>query len=992
MNGDSSGELEKMERELKCRICLNLFDSAISLASSCNHVFCNACIVKSMRSEGYNCPVCKLPYRRREIRPAPHMDNLVNIYKSMSIAASRLPTSNPSDEEKQIEDDPTTAGKNMDNKAENQGRSKRKPLRKRSAKSKQQTSNDTLSKPSFPAKKRVCVPQYPPLETSPLLAKVDGEILPNANDKSASSIADVGEKPGTNKMEQLALPPFFWLRDKSDEEKSSQEISVDETEYITPPNVPCFSDIKDSDDECPSPTAVSEKSARENLFDSEMFEWTQRACSPELFLTPVKAKGQNSEELQAEKLKEVVQDTTTDDLNTNRSNSLDVELGGTTSPVSEEDNDKTGTAKPKKRGRKPKKMVPRKCGKIAKDMSASEANSEKEFEIAAEQETVDGDVDFEKKKKTKFEGTTEQTPQGPILSLEEEKHNQNKNNMEKTPVLLDNDSIVDVNINVVKTRRSNRKANDGNCQNKMQPTKQKPDSSKLTSKKNSPAQVPTPMVSDNRASSLSTVTGKRTRKTKSLLSSEHGTEIKCGKKKVSFTGISNSGLLDEIQVDSLVPAKETEKTDQVQHNHCIGVLDDLATPGELPLKSGATLPKCMTLEKLQCAFCHSSEDSEPPGQMAHYHNGRSVALDFNGGTKIIHCHKECAEWAPNVYFENDTAINLEAELARSRRIKCCCCGLKGAALGCYEKSCRKSFHVPCAKMTPQCRWDSDNFVMLCPLHSSAKLPNEMSESQERMKQSSIVKHKMPIKSNQESIKNDTELTWQWKTSGSSKKPVLCCSALTDEEREVVSEFEGLSGTKVLKNWDSSVTHVIASTDENKACKRTLKVLMGTLEGKWILSIEWIKACMKAGEPVDEEQYEISIDAHGIKGGPKLGRLRIQNKQQKLFNGLNFYLMGDFKPSYKGYLQNLVVAAGGNILHRKPITRDEVTPMSGSCKISTFIIYSIEVPDKCGPSKKKTILDCNRFKAEALASSCAAKAASNSWLLNSIAASKLQSPV
>ena len=61
--------------------------------------------------------------------------------------------------------------------------------------------------------------------------------------------------------------------------------------------------------------------------------------------------------------------------------------------------------------------------------------------------------------------------------------------------------------------------------------------------------------------------------------------------------------------------------------------------------------------------------------------------------------------APNVYFEDDVAVNLEAEITRSRKIKCGFCGLKGAALGCYEKSCRRSFHVPCAKWTSHCRWD-----------------------------------------------------------------------------------------------------------------------------------------------------------------------------------------------------------------------------------------------------------------------------------------------
>lgn len=57
-----------------------------------------------------------------------------------------------------------------------------------------------------------------------------------------------------------------------------------------------------------------------------------------------------------------------------------------------------------------------------------------------------------------------------------------------------------------------------------------------------------------------------------------------------------------------------------------------------------------------------------------------------------------------------------------------------------------------------------------------------------------------------------------------------------ELQDIISEFEKLSGVTVLKRWDSAVTHIIASTDENGACKRTLKILMGILEGKWILNI------------------------------------------------------------------------------------------------------------------------------------------------------------
>lgn len=72
----------------------------------------------------------------------------------------------------------------------------------------------------------------------------------------------------------------------------------------------------------------------------------------------------------------------------------------------------------------------------------------------------------------------------------------------------------------------------------------------------------------------------------------------------------------------------------------------------------------------------------------------------------------CTNWwlqffcrAPQVYFVGETAMNLEAELDRGSKIKCTNCGKKGAALGCYAKSCRKSFHVPCAYNIIECRWD-----------------------------------------------------------------------------------------------------------------------------------------------------------------------------------------------------------------------------------------------------------------------------------------------
>ncbi|KAJ0231012.1 hypothetical protein HA466_0301760 [Hirschfeldia incana] len=80
-------------------------------------------------------------------------------------------------------------------------------------------------------------------------------------------------------------------------------------------------------------------------------------------------------------------------------------------------------------------------------------------------------------------------------------------------------------------------------------------------------------------------------------------------------------------------------------------------------------------------------------------------------SNVIHVHSACIEWAPQVYFEHDTVRNLKAELARGLKMKCTKCSLKGAALGCYVKSCRRSYHVPCAREISRCR----NPAELCSL-------------------------------------------------------------------------------------------------------------------------------------------------------------------------------------------------------------------------------------------------------------------------------------
>ncbi|GAV76413.1 BRCT domain-containing protein/zf-HC5HC2H domain-containing protein/zf-C3HC4_2 domain-containing protein [Cephalotus follicularis] len=1013
--------LEKMGRELKCPICLSLLNSAVSL--TCNHVFCNECILKSMKSDS-TCPVCKVPYRPREVRAAPHMDNLVSIYKSMEIASGinifvtqNAPPSTKSlaEEEKQVEGDLSYNGKICQDRAENNGASNRKRSMK-TTNSKLETSCHLSAKPTFPTKKRVQVPLYPFSETPTRNTNSGDESIENNKDQFKTISVVSKENVIPTEKGQLILSPFFWLRGEEDAEKSSQHTDEDQIVYTTPPNVPCFSDIKDSDDEGPSSMVeVNDKPNIEDFFDSEMFEWTQRACSPELLSTPVKAQVEEIEEAQERKLEEVLQGTNTnEEPRTESTKCMDISHGSGTaydtpsisSPTSRNSNHQIGSGNSKKRCRKPMRIA-QKCAKRNADKTSEiQDDSKEEFVNFVEKQSNNSNgnslnlVTRSMSKRTGFGGAPEPKSENDLFSVRPE-NREGYRSMVNMPVVLGTKQKGGEDLNLKKNKkecRINALLRDRDLGSK----KPRLDSSKInvleeisTNQKKTNNVIATvstlsvPLDNDKNASNFKEIACNHGNKPAPSLKCNQ--ETRCRKKmKVSFSGLLEDALVDDNQESNgNVSAKKTQPIKQVQGRAEFRVLDDQATLEKLSLRNGVTLRKCDTLPpKFQCAFCHSAEDSEVSGEMMHYYNGRSVASDYDGGSKAIHAHRGCTEWSPNVYFEDDIAINLEIELVRSRRIKCCCCGLKGAALGCYEKSCRKSFHVPCAKLTPQCRWDNDNFVMLCPLHSSSKLPNENSESQERRKR--CMPRGQTVTNCNQLEKHDTTASWHWKSFGSPNKLVLCCSALTAGEREIVSEFTRLSGITVLKKWNSSVTHVIASIDENKACRRTLKVLMGILEGKWILNIEWVKASMQAMEPVDEEQYEITIDIHGIRGGPHLGRQRLQKKEPKLFEGLKFFLMGDFEPSYKGYLQDLVIAAGGSILQRKPTLRDQRALISGSTTSSTFVIYSLEVPDKCDPSKKNMIFDRRQCDAEAMASSTGAKAVSNSWVLNSIAACKLQS--
>ena len=103
-----------------------------------------------------------------------------------------------------------------------------------------------------------------------------------------------------------------------------------------------------------------------------------------------------------------------------------------------------------------------------------------------------------------------------------------------------------------------------------------------------------------------------------------------------------------------------------------------------------------------CAFCGSCEENEEVGEL----------IEAEGKT----VHEMCALWAPQCYEDDDEEVrNVDKELRRSKRLRCAHCGRGHAAIGCFVPSCRRSYHLSCARIAG-CQLVHEKFAMWCPIH------------------------------------------------------------------------------------------------------------------------------------------------------------------------------------------------------------------------------------------------------------------------------------
>ncbi|KAM4626528.1 BRCA1-associated RING domain protein 1 [Discoglossus pictus] len=144
--------------------------------------------------------------------------------------------------------------------------------------------------------------------------------------------------------------------------------------------------------------------------------------------------------------------------------------------------------------------------------------------------------------------------------------------------------------------------------------------------------------------------------------------------------------------------------------------------------------------------------------------------------------------------------------------------------------------------------------------------------------------------------------------------VLIASGLSASQRNDLNKLATVLKAERYTEYNTAVTHVIVG---DEPVLRTMKCMLGTLAGCWIVGFAWVEACLKSCGREPEEQYEIP-------NGPCRARLNREQLLPTLLDGCHFYFLGFFKEHRKEDLAELVKAAGGQILTRQPKPESDVT--------------------------------------------------------------------
>ncbi|KAI5072519.1 hypothetical protein GOP47_0012625 [Adiantum capillus-veneris] len=959
--GSDAHQLDRLGRELKCPICLSLFKEAASL--TCNHSFCRSCIIQSMKSNSA-CPICKVHTTRREVRAAPQMDSLVSIFVSMGGAAGLdiMASQNVTIGNEAVQAQTSKAGiskgrdalSNITNFPDSRQKTKKKAK-----------SPDCIFKGAIPAKKRIQVPEP---------SSLGGEFEAH-KDKNHHNSHSSAEKGGHNVLSGGSRSNTCKRKVKEKEPPSEAEVANCISSSSRRAAKRAKSQNPSIEQAC-SKAAITEESDKEGKSRKPSTEPVSNTtktrkrkgkevmrlpCSQpsshhakEIAVMPVKddssrrkldpffwlrdESSQDTEALQITQLT-VTQSTVRPNFSDLKDSDDDQDVD-----ANEEFSNRIGDCMPASYDSDDFDWTQLPCSPEIKCSPIKDQGPQNDLVV---------DLPLETSQLVATEG---------LPNNDQNLHNRASQEIISTKSLVDTVSRValiaqDNHSTFLKQNRKRRKSG------RLESVLLKPDKSLVSvcSSKNSAKSSQNQSVEERQI----------------IVRGCNG--FQTAKQSPPTTNLAKEMVQFNLKACS---SKKTEKLKEPYRSKMELIKEDDGKKSKNLIEGSEKADNVAESQLSVCVFCRSSKSSQITGPMMHYNREGTPLKEPELKEKIVHVHKHCAEWAPDVYFVEDQAKNLHVEVARGLKIKCSSCGKRGAALGCCIKRCRKSYHYPCARAL-SCRWEEECFIMLCPEHRAESFPARKRRQRGLSKAAHNPRSK--LKAGEQGHSGSQEmLSPRWACVQSSKW-LLCGSALDSDGKNQLAAFAKITGATVSKAWSSNVTHVIAGVDEQGAARRTMKYLMAILEGKWILNMEWVAACLEAGNPVSEEPYEIGVDIHGALGGPKQGRLAATGKEPKLFGKMQFYFMPDFSPSYRGDLQALVVAGGGVILQRKPVLLE-----TDARQRTTVVVYHNESPSNVKKVEERKIVCKRQEEAKRLALSVGASVVPHQWILDCIGVSKVLS--
>ncbi|XP_073402192.1 PHD finger protein 11 isoform X6 [Dendrobates tinctorius] len=159
-----------------------------------------------------------------------------------------------------------------------------------------------------------------------------------------------------------------------------------------------------------------------------------------------------------------------------------------------------------------------------------------------------------------------------------------------------------------------------------------------------------------------------------------------------------------------------------------------------------------------CAFCGLSEETKDTGKLQNTLDGSIVA------------HYNCMLYSPRVtqidsqedtegFGFNTDLVN--SEINRGRKLPCSLCKQRGATVGCFVESCKKTYHYPCL-IKAKGRPIPDKFIVYCDRHKPSSTPKDSWRLQTTKKRKRLQKAtSRPRNSNIRNRRdNDDSKRWQ----------------------------------------------------------------------------------------------------------------------------------------------------------------------------------------------------------------------------------------